>query len=247
MQRTGRRTTTRRIAAAAAAAVAASLLAGCGEASPSGRTEGEHACVAPEEPFVHEPEVVAITADDHTGAPGTIASRVDLDDLAADARSGPSRAEAEQFALRFAQAVLDSREDVDPQRLVDTLAADELPEKACHHVLTRLPSMRDLGWKMFLVPQITGWVRSRADGDAAAPSRVEVQLVMSLDLENDPNLFSREAKPLIFSVRVDVVRVDDAWLVADWGGPASAGLDPGQRPTKKWYGVGWRSFTPGGD
>lgn len=245
MQRSGRRRATRRVAATAVAAVAASVLAGCGETAPSGRTEDEHACEAPDEPFVHEPEVVAVEADGHTGAPGTIAERVDLGDLADQARSGPSRAEAEQFALRFTQAVVDSRDDVDPQRLVDTLAADELPEEACHHVLTRLPSMRDLGWGLYVVPETTAWVRSRAEGDAAAPSRVEAQFVLTTDLENDPALFSVEGEPMIVSVRVDVVRRDDVWLVADWGGPNAGGLDPGQRPTKKWHGVGWRSFTPG--
>ncbi|QCX26199.1 hypothetical protein [Nocardioides jishulii] len=194
--------------------------------------------------FVHEPTVVALESDGHDGAPGVLAERVDLDLLTDHARSGPSREEGEQFALLFAQAVIDSREDVDEQRLVDDLTADEMPEKACQHVLSRLPWMRELGWGQYVVPGTTAWIRSRADGDAAAPSRVEAQLVMTADFENDPELFSVEGEPMVVSVRVDVVRAGDVWLVADWGGPDAAGLDPGERPTKKWYGVGWRSWEP---
>lgn len=223
------------------------LLAACGtsEAAPSGRAPGEHACSLPggAEQF-HEPRVVPLESDSHVGTPGALAERVEIDALEDQARSGPSRDEAEQFALLFAQAVLDSREEVDSQRLVDALMAEEAPQAACQHVLGRLPAMRETGWGTYVVPGATAWVRSRADGDAVAPSHVEMELITTIDLENDPGWFGVEGEPLVFLVRVDVVRAGPVWLVADWQGPEAAGLEPGERPRKS-HGVGWRSWEPG--
>lgn len=231
-----------------ALAAAMTLLTACDNSdAPSGRGAGIHACLPRGKagPVVHEPPVVALEPDGHAGVPGTLAERVDLDLLEEHARSGSSRDEAEQFGLLFTQAVIDSREDVDAQRLVDAFMAQDVAEAACKHVVDRLPMMRELGWGSFIVPGTTAWVRSRAEGDVASPTRVEVQLVMAADLENDPHLFGVEdGDPMVFSVRVDVVRVDSVWLVADWQGPEAAGLDPGQRPTRKWYGVGWRPWEP---
>lgn len=233
------------VAAVAGAVATTALLAGCGADAPSARADGEHACTVPRGKGPAEPEVRPVMADTHTGFPGRLARRVDLDALERRALAGPSREEAEQLALLFTQAVLDSRDRVDAQRLVDDFTSDELPRAACQYVLGRLPAMRRIGWGLYVDPDVQAWVRSRGVGDTAAPSRVELDLVLTVDLENDPELFSVEGEPMVARVRVDVVRQHDAWLVAGWGGPDATALEPGERPTKKWYGDGWRAWEPG--
>ncbi len=232
-------------AAGLSAVAVLSLLGACSTGvGPSGRGAGQHACgpARKAEQFFPEPSVVGVQADGHGAGPGTIAERVDLDELVELARSGPSREQGEQFALRFAQAVMDSREQVDEQRLVDALMADEVPGAACEHVLTRLPSMRRIGWDVFVVPDFATWLRSRAEGDPDEPSRIELELIMVVDLERDPMLFGVPSTPSAYRVRVDVVRVDDVWLVADWQGPESGGFEHGEQPRDKPYGAGWRSW-----
>lgn len=224
-------------------------LVGCDTAAPpSGRAEGEHACGPVEAgEFVPEPSVVGVAGDGKDALPRRWVDAPSEDEVVEAAQSGPSRAQGERFAFLALQRFIDTRTRADGQRLVDELGAEELPREACLHLASRTDAQFALGWGAYVSPAFPVFHRSRAVGPDTGPDRVELEVISTMELVDDPEFFGDTSEAeLPMRVRIDVVRQGGLWLLADWAGPETTGRLTEGQPNPRFHGTGWRSWRPAG-
>lgn len=151
--------------------------------------------------------------------------------------SGEERVDAENFAVAFAQLMIDTREDRDQESLVDDLTSDQLPSQVRDFLLVDYWDLRELGAGRHMDASYPAAVRSELAGSEVAPTRVNVELVAVAASAWDDSL-------ALIRVRVDVAREGDRWQVVDFGGPTMMGpwVEKPSDVLDNLDGTGWRQL-----
>ncbi|WP_148046197.1 hypothetical protein [Nocardioides marmoriginsengisoli] len=183
------------------------------------------------------------TAAPANEVPGALSGQPSLARVAEVAAAGPSRLEAETFALAVAHLFTDSRPGFSAEQMLRLVAARAMPTELRSYLTLELDGLRKLGWGQHYDTSLEMWIRSAPHGDPGRPHRVDVEV------------FAHDATEATGSgswsqLRFGVVRQDEEWrLLESSGGPVRgddgepADLTPAQR--KKFLtGPGWRRIPP---
>lgn len=226
-------TVTERQTTASAGPQSPSSTASTGEST----TSSDSSAASPDIDIPPEPTLVPVTAaSDSTGNPSPMVENPTTAITRELSEAGPSRTDAESFALSFAQLQTDTRSPRDQPGMIDELVSGDVPSQLREFLLFDYETQRSLGTARYYDPEEEAWLRSEALGvDEAAPTRVNVELAGVL--RSDPLKLRSGNK-----TRVDVIWEDDAWHVIDYSSfifELTQGNGPGSL-SDHLDGPGWR-------
>ena len=215
--------------------VAVMIVAGC-SGSNGGSGPGSFPANGGELADLLEGEPIAEPGD-FPDAPATPTGLPDLERTKDLSTAGSSRADAEAFAVEFLHLIVDTREEMDVDEMVDDLVAEDADPNTVAFFETNLA--RKVGSEIQQVWRTDeeSWIRTQVVGDAKQPDSVSVEVAFTLSLDQSDS-------GSWVTHRVDLVRDDDAWLVTevtfrfldfppDEGASISQALDgEGWRPTR---------------
>ncbi|KQY58583.1 hypothetical protein ASD11_02695 [Aeromicrobium sp. Root495] len=151
----------------------------------------------------------------------------------------PSRLDAERFALEVTNFSLDVRPLLENQDVLESVASPSLSRRATTFVVQDKAVQRDHATRRHLDDRIPMWIRSRPSGPTTTPREVAVEVAGVVEV---PVLGSRTW----VHVRVDVVRRDGGWRLADLSTTDRGAADVtslGRPPHLT--GPGWRELAAG--
>ncbi|WP_181309591.1 hypothetical protein [Nocardioides campestrisoli] len=225
-----------RVSSAAAATLMILALTGCGVDNgqgfgAQGPGESSQDRTSPPEP-VASPVKSPETSDE---TPDGLLEEASLDRTTDLSQSEEGRIDAENFAVSFAQLMVDTREDRDQEALVDDLTSDQLPTQVREILLSNYRHMHESGAGRHIDSSYPALVRSEFAGTAEAPTRVNVELIAAAGNDWNDSL-------AVIRMRVDVVREGDRWQVIGYGGPDSmgGGIEKPRDVLNELEGTGWR-------
>lgn len=168
--------------------------------------------------------------------PPPLPPKPDLDDVVEAGRAGPTAADAEAFAVRLSQLIIDTREPLDATLAMDRLAAPELASAERAYLEEDITGQHQLKSERRYDTSKPVFARSEVIGALAAPERVNVEIA---------GFVSAEAVDVRYwyRTRYDLTWHDDQWrLVAFRDGVMGANdvTDPSDVIT----GRGWRKINP---
>lgn len=171
--------------------------------------------------------------DPSDDVPDGLVDQPSVEQTDALSRAGQSRLDAENFAISFAQLLMDTREGRDQSALIEGFSHDQLPQPIRDHLLIEYRDLRDLRLGRHFDPEFPALVRSTFEGSEDAPARVNVEVAAAIPLSGPENSVAQ--------VRVDVGRDQDRWKVLDFGGPAmGAFVERPEEVRSVLEGSGWR-------
>lgn len=182
------------------------VVAGC-SGSNNGSGPGSFPANGGEVADLLEGEPIADPGD-FPDAPTTPTGLPDLERTTDLSTAGGSRTDAEAFAVEFLRLIVDTREEMDVDEMVDDLVAEDADPNTVAFFETNLA--RKVGSEIQQVWRTDeeSWIRTQVDGDAKRPDAVSVEVAFTLGLDQD-DLGSWVTH------RIDLVRDDDAWLVME--------------------------------
>ena len=215
--------------------VAVMIVAGC-SGSNGGSGPGSVPANGGELADLLEGEPIAEPGD-VPDAPATPTGLPDLERTKDLSTAGSSRADAEAFAVEFLHLIVDTREEMDVDEMVDDLVAEDADPNTVAFFETNLA--RKVGSEIQQVWRTDeeSWIRTQVAGDAKQPDSVSVEVAFTVSLDQSDS-------GSWVTHRIDLVRDDDAWLVTevtfrfldfppDEGASISQALDgEGWRPTR---------------
>jgi hypothetical protein len=185
---------------------------------------------APTEVEAAQPLTSPGTYDD---APGRPPGAPDFDRVTEFSNGDQTRPGGEEFAVSFAHLVIDTRsDDVDIDELIQQATAPSMPDQTRAYLRTTVARQKaDSFGRMWLTDK-ESWIRTEVQNDAA----LSVEIGYTEGFEPDPSYETWSV------IRVDVVRSDGHWAVANLG-ETSLALGPfeaGQSIRDVLQGGGWR-------
>lgn len=186
--------------------VAAMIVAGC-SGSSDGSGPGSFPANGGELADLLEGEPIAEPGN-FPDAPATPTGLPDLEQTTELSTAGGGRADAEAFAVGFLHLIVDTREEMEVDEMVDDLVAEDADPNTVAFFETNLA--RKVGSEIQQVWRTDeeSWIRTQVDGDAERPDTVSVEVAFTLGLDQDD--FGSWV-----THRIDLVRDDDAWLVTE--------------------------------
>jgi hypothetical protein len=157
------------------------------------------------------------------------------------AGAGPARRDAEQYALRVAQLLADVRPGFSGDDVLRLVEAPGLRRIDREFAVEDIDGQRRLGWQRHFDLTADMWIRSRPRGAAAAPERVDVEVL--------GYLASGPGRPGFWcDFDLGIVRYRQTWRVdaITQGGAsltAARHLTPRRNPVVL-PGTGWRRVPP---
>jgi hypothetical protein len=154
---------------------------------------------------------------------------------------GRTRADAEEFAVSFAQLQVDATRKRDQQALVDRLASSEMDPDMRWFVLGDYQAQRNMGTRRRFDPSGDAWMRSEPIGGAGdGLDRVNVEVIAVLTGFPGADPFVGWSR-----ARVDVVWEGQAWKVIHYALSSFGPFDvEGKRMAGHLKGPGWRRLQP---
>ncbi|GAA1744103.1 hypothetical protein [Aeromicrobium alkaliterrae] len=218
---------------AAAVAFAALALPSPGSSGPQARdsllpNDGSHLT----ELAVGDPLPTPGNFDGAPNAPTGLPSLELTEDLS---RGGDDRAAAEDFAVAFLHLVVDTRESMNVDEMVEVLVAEDADTTTVDYFETSLAINKGSEVRRVWRTDRESYVRTQIDDDA-----VSVEVAFTLGLDGDDTFQTWVTH------RLDLERADDAWLVTrltfrtlDYMPAADASI------SQALDGSGWRLLTSG--
>ncbi|MCX6406614.1 MAG: hypothetical protein NTV28_06830 [Propionibacteriales bacterium] len=159
--------------------------------------------------------------------------------LTATSQAGPTRSDAEEFALQFANFYLDVRPELNDEDIVDEFGARTIDPKVKTFIIEEKRGQRELGTGRKFDTSVPMWIRSLPDGPDEAPERVAVEIAGN---GVAPGLDFRTW----LKIRVDVVRTSSGWRVESLStatdGPMSVKVLDADERRSYLTGAGWREL-----
>jgi hypothetical protein len=155
--------------------------------------------------------------------------------------AGRTRADAEDFAVSFAQLQSDATRDRDQQALVDRLASSQMDPHMRFFVRGDYLGQREMRTRRHFDPSSEAWMRSEPIDSASALERVNVEIVAVY------NGHLPGFDPVVgwCRARVDVVWEGGAWKVIHYAASTFGPLDvEGEEMADYLRGPGWRRLQP---
>ncbi|MEG9227624.1 hypothetical protein [Aeromicrobium sp. Sec7.5] len=161
---------------------------------------------------------------------------LDLAEELSDA--GSSRSDAEAFAVEFLHLIVDTREEMDVDKMVETLVAEDADPATVSYFETSLARNKGSEIRRVWRTNEESWIRTQTIGDPERPDSISVEIAFSLGLDQDDDFRTWVTH------RIDLVRDDDAWRVSrvtfrtlDYAPPDDAPI------SQALDGTGWRQLT----
>lgn len=136
--------------------------------------------------------------------PAPLASKLNDEAVKQSSRADQSRLKAEEFALKFSQVLIDAREEPHTTELLESVSASRMPEGTRQAIVGEVQVQHSAGLGRHWNTQKPMWIRSSVSGNAARPTRVNVEVAGVLAVD-DPTYVGWN------KVRLDVVWERDAW------------------------------------
>jgi hypothetical protein len=215
------------------------VLAGCDKTKPApeGATPSETFTMLPDPP----PFTPVSGATRSSEVPRPLADETSVERVAEAAAAGPSRLDAEQYALAAAQLLADARPGPSAAAVVRRVAAAGMAPRTRDYLVKDLDSADRLGLGTHYDTGLEMWIRSQASGDTDAPRRVAVEVVANV-------ASGTPMSPGWDGTRLDVVREHGEWRLISWSGGSrglnsTTNLNRSQR-RELLEGRGWRRIPP---
>ncbi len=145
---------------------------------------------------------------DFTDAPATPTGVPDLERTKDLSTAGGSRADAEAFAVEFLHLIVDTREEMDVDEMVNDLVATDADPNTVAYFETNLALKKGSEIRQVWRTDEESWIRTQATGGDERPGAVSVEVAFTMGLDQAD--FGSWV-----THRIDLVRDDDAWLVTN--------------------------------
>lgn len=188
--------------------VAAILVAGCsGSDGGGGSDPGSFPVGGGELADLLEGEPIAEPGD-FSDAPAAPTGLPDLEETKDLSTAGGSRADAEAFAVAFLHLIVDTREEMAVDDMVDDLVAKDADPNTVAYFETNLALKKGSEIRQVWRTDEEYWIRTHVTGDDERPDAVSVEVAFTMGLDQDD--FGSWV-----THRIDLVRDEDAWLVTN--------------------------------
>ncbi len=197
-------------------------------------TEGRGSPNLPDAQPISETDLVAEAPPSELAQAVSVETVVDLAQTSTSVRGG------EMFGLEFLHLLVETRQPLDTDRVIDELLVSKPPAALSEFLSNTLAREYADGIARHWLTDQETWIRSSVTGSKSAPS-----IQMEVAFHQETALFPGEVEwPLL---RVDIVREGDRWAVQDL---SSSIVDPFNRPELEpvlslhLEGAGWRLVSP---
>lgn len=218
------------------------LVSACGGRDAAGTDVGQRPASEAPFPTIGNPEWRPVeNADVVEGVPQPLAAEPGRERVLRARAGGSGRLAGEQFAAETAQLLTDSRQRRSGVETLALVADSDLPEAVRAYLINEIDSAVAGGIGRHVDTTAGLWIRSRATGEPAEPTKLEVEIAAV-----------RASKPLAHSAwyreRFDVARHDDRWSLVDYSGgvfgPRGAVELSPEEHREFLSGDGWRFVPP---
>ncbi len=122
--------------------------------------------------------------------------------------AGGSRADAEAFAVEFLHLIVDTREEMDVDDMLDAVVAEDADPNTVRYFQTNLALTKGSEIRRTWRTEEESWLRTQVTGDPKQPDSVSVEVAFTTGLDQSDH-------GSWVTHRIDLVRGDDAWLVSE--------------------------------